>query len=200
MYICRARVTNCSSFSIGKVIANFSRHDKFESRPKRLWFLSSIVCFFKRFVGHFLSGNQYLQNPECFGPQKDKCFLSFLHYIIVKFSFRDLFSPENLSVFFFFFSCQRCMRWIRVVMSLSYQLTFQTLSECSTFYSVVRSLNLAEKINVTFFPFQIFFYFVSWEPEGRWRFRKMFRWEPEGCYCCTKSMVIAPFWLSTEHR
>ena len=26
----------------------------------------------------------------------------------------------------------------------------------------------------------------------------MFRWEPEG-YCCTKSMVIAPFWLSTEH-
>ena len=24
-------------------------------------------------------------------------------------------------------------------------------------------------------------------------------WEPEGCYCCTKSMVIAPFWFSMEH-
>ena len=28
---------------------------------------------------------------------------------------------------------------------------------------------------------------------------KVFRWEPEGRYCCTKSMAIAPFWLSTEH-
>ena len=27
----------------------------------------------------------------------------------------------------------------------------------------------------------------------------MFRWEPEGRYRCTKSMVIAPFWFSTEH-
>ena len=44
-------------------------------------------------------------------------------------------------------------------MSLSYQLTFQTVFRHS--YSVVMSLNLAEKINVTFFPFQIFFYFVS---------------------------------------
>ena len=26
----------------------------------------------------------------------------------------------------------------------------------------------------------------------------MFRWEPEGRYCCTKSMAIAPFWLSTD--
>ena len=24
-------------------------------------------------------------------------------------------------------------------------------------------------------------------------------WEPEGRYCCTKSMAIAPFWFSTEH-
>ena len=27
----------------------------------------------------------------------------------------------------------------------------------------------------------------------------MFRGEPEGCYRCTKSMAIAPFWFSTEH-
>ena len=24
-------------------------------------------------------------------------------------------------------------------------------------------------------------------------------WEPEGCYCCTKSVVIVPFWFATEH-
>ena len=28
---------------------------------------------------------------------------------------------------------------------------------------------------------------------------KMFRWEPEGRYCCTKSMAITSFWFSTEH-
>ena len=28
----------------------------------------------------------------------------------------------------------------------------------------------------------------------------MFCWEPEGCYHCTKSVVIAPFWFSMEHR
>ena len=27
----------------------------------------------------------------------------------------------------------------------------------------------------------------------------MFPWEPEGHYCCTKSMAIAPFWFATEH-
>ena len=40
---------------------------------------------------------------------------------------------------------------------------------------------------------------VSWEPEGRYQYSKMFCWEPEGCYRCTMSMVIAPFWFSTEH-
>ena len=39
---------------------------------------------------------------------------------------------------------------------------------------------------------------VSWEPEGRWCWVEMFRWEPEGRYRCTKSMAIAPFWLSTD--
>ena len=29
--------------------------------------------------------------------------------------------------------------------------------------------------------------------------QRMFRWEPEGRYRCTKSMAIAPFWFSTEH-
>ena len=28
----------------------------------------------------------------------------------------------------------------------------------------------------------------------------MFCWEPEGRYRCTKSMVIEPFWFSTEHH
>ena len=37
-----------------------------------------------------------------------------------------------------------------------------------------------------------------WEPEGRYQYSKMFYQEPEGRYCCTKSMVIAPFWLSTD--
>ena len=27
----------------------------------------------------------------------------------------------------------------------------------------------------------------------------MLQWEPEGRYCCTKSMAIAPFWFSMEH-
>ena len=40
---------------------------------------------------------------------------------------------------------------------------------------------------------------VSWEPEGRYQYSKMFRWEPEGHYRCIKSMVIAPFLFSTEH-
>ena len=40
---------------------------------------------------------------------------------------------------------------------------------------------------------------VSWEPEGRYQYSKMFRWEPEGRHCCKKPMAIAPFWFSTEH-
>ena len=40
---------------------------------------------------------------------------------------------------------------------------------------------------------------VSWEPEGRYQYSKMFPWEPEGRYCCTMSMAIAPFWFSTEY-
>ena len=73
------------------------------------------------------------------------------------------------------------------------------------------------------FPFQglsapscshcLYMYIVSWEPEGRYHYSKMFhwepegrfhyskrfRWEPDGRYCCTKSMAIAPLWFSTEH-
>ena len=40
-------------------------------------------------------------------------------------------------------------------------------------------------------------YFVSWEPEGRYQYSKMFCLEPEGRYRCTKSMAIAPFWFSS---
>ena len=40
---------------------------------------------------------------------------------------------------------------------------------------------------------------VSWEPEGCRCCAKMFHWKPEGRYRCTKSVVIAPFWFSTEH-
>ena len=40
---------------------------------------------------------------------------------------------------------------------------------------------------------------VSWEPEGRYQYLKMFSWELEGGYHYAKSMVIAPFWFSTEH-
>ena len=40
---------------------------------------------------------------------------------------------------------------------------------------------------------------VSWEPEGRCQYSKMFSWELEGRYRCTKSLAIAPFWFSTEH-
>ena len=43
-------------------------------------------------------------------------------------------------------------------------------------------------------------YTVSSEPEGPYCSSKMFRWEPEGRYRWTKSMAIAPFWFSTEHR
>ena len=31
-------------------------------------------------------------------------------------------------------------------------------------------------------------HFVSWEPEGHYRYSAMFHWEPEGRYYCTKSM------------
>ena len=41
---------------------------------------------------------------------------------------------------------------------------------------------------------------VRLEPEGHQCCSKMFWWELEGCYCCTKSVVIAPFWFSTEHH
>ena len=37
---------------------------------------------------------------------------------------------------------------------------------------------------------------VSWEPEGRYQYSKMFHWEPEGRYHCTKSVVIVPFLFS----
>ena len=40
---------------------------------------------------------------------------------------------------------------------------------------------------------------VSWGPElGRYCCWKMFHWEPEGCYWCTLSLAIAPFWLSAD--
>ena len=39
---------------------------------------------------------------------------------------------------------------------------------------------------------------ISWEPEGRYQYQKMFCGEPEGHYGCTLSMVIAPFWFSTD--
>ena len=42
-------------------------------------------------------------------------------------------------------------------------------------------------------------YFFTKEPEGHYPYSMMSRWEPEGCYHCTKSMVMAPFWFSTEH-
>ena len=40
-----------------------------------------------------------------------------------------------------------------------------------------------------------------WEPEGHYYmyYSTMYRWELEGCYRCTNSMAIAPFWFSTEH-
>ena len=40
---------------------------------------------------------------------------------------------------------------------------------------------------------------VSWEPEGRYKYSKMFHCEPEGLYHCTMSMAIAPFWFSMDH-
>ena len=45
----------------------------------------------------------------------------------------------------------------------------------------------------------IVLHIVSWEPEGHYHYSKMFHWKPEGHYCCTKSMRITAFWLSTEH-
>ena len=39
---------------------------------------------------------------------------------------------------------------------------------------------------------------VSWEQE-RYQYSKMFHWEPEGRYRCTKAMVMVPFWFSMEH-
>ena len=46
-------------------------------------------------------------------------------------------------------------------------------------------------------------YTVTWEPERRYQYSKMFHvlkiWEPEGCYRCTMSMAITPIWFSTEH-
>ena len=33
---------------------------------------------------------------------------------------------------------------------------------------------------------------LSWEPEGRYQYSKMFRWEPEGHYHRTKSMITLP--------
>ena len=56
-----------------------------------------------------------------------------------------------------------------------------------------------------YFPINFFIIFqrvpniVSWESEGHYQYSGMFCWEPEGCYCCTKSMVIVPFWFSKEH-
>ena len=41
---------------------------------------------------------------------------------------------------------------------------------------------------------------VSCELEGCYHYTTLFRWEPEGRYRCTKSMAMAPFWFSTEHR
>ena len=42
-------------------------------------------------------------------------------------------------------------------------------------------------------------YIVSWEPEGRYHYWKMFRWEPEWRYHDRLCAAIAAFWFSTEH-
>ena len=41
---------------------------------------------------------------------------------------------------------------------------------------------------------------VNWEPEEHYHYSTMFYREPEGCYHCTMSTVIAPFCFSTEHH
>ena len=45
----------------------------------------------------------------------------------------------------------------------------------------------------------ILLHVVSWEPEGRYHYSKMFSWEPEGRYHHRLCTVIAPFWFSAEH-
>ena len=46
-------------------------------------------------------------------------------------------------------------------------------------------------------------YIVSWHPEGRYHYSKMFCWEPEGPYRSIAidflNTAIAPFWFSMEH-
>ena len=77
---------------------------------------------------------------------------------------------------------------------------FLSLSVC-----VLNHINLSHILNTLnyllyeeFQTHQPYPHVVSWEPEGRYWYSKMFRWEPEGRYHCTKSMAIAPFWFSME--
>ena len=46
---------------------------------------------------------------------------------------------------------------------------------------------------------EIILHIVSWEPERRYHYSKMFCWEPEGRYHHRLCTAIAPFWFSTEH-
>ena len=40
---------------------------------------------------------------------------------------------------------------------------------------------------------------VSWEPEGRYQYSKLFHWEPKGRYRCTMPTAKVPFWFSMEY-
>ena len=40
---------------------------------------------------------------------------------------------------------------------------------------------------------------VHWETEGCWCCLRLFSWEPNGYYLCTKSMTLVSFWFSMTH-
>ena len=52
--------------------------------------------------------------------------------------------------------------------------------------------------------FKLYYMYIyrptHWKPVESTLFKQSSIWEPEGCYCCTTSIVIAPFWFSMDRR
>ena len=62
----------------------------------------------------------------------------------------------------------------------SFQSTHDSIAFLVHFYLIHSPLNCRRSVRA--------FWIVSWEPEGRYQYSKMFSWEPEGRYCCTMSI------------
>ena len=82
------------------------------------------------------------------------------------------------------------------------QMLYKNLETCTCIPCYVRSGVSVWKVHVIpYFRSSVngFPHIVSWEPEGRYHYSKVFNWEAERRYRHKYCTAIAPFWFWVEH-